>query len=121
MLLEAPTVITQVFTAGIVSALGRKNSTGGNISDFIQTDASINHGNSGGPLVNLEGELIGINSWITTPTGGSIGLGFALPSNNAVKTVSDIIEYGEVRYGWIGLIGGEIIGSEKKIFFKRFR
>ena len=101
-------------TAGIISALGRKNSTGGNISDFIQTDASINHGNSGGALVNLKGELIGINSWITTPTGGSIGLGFALPSNNAVKTVSDIIDYGEVRYGWVGVIGGEILYSEKK-------
>ena len=100
-------------TAGIVSALGRKNSSGGNISDFIQTDASINHGNSGGALVNLKGELIGINSWITTPTGGSIGLGFALPSNNAVKTVSDIIVFGEVRYGWVGLIGGEILQSEK--------
>lgn len=103
-------------TAGIISGLGRKNSTGGNISDFIQTDASINHGNSGGALVNLRGELIGINSWITTPTGGSIGLGFALPSNNAVKTVSDIISYGEVRYGWVGLIGGELINSEKKYF-----
>ena len=103
-------------TAGIISGLGRKNSTGGNISDFIQTDASINHGNSGGALVNLDGELIGINSWITTPTGGSIGLGFALPSNNAVKTVSDIIDYGEVRYGWVGLIGGEILTSEKKYF-----
>ena len=100
-------------TAGIVSALGRKNSSGGNISDFIQTDASINHGNSGGALVNLKGELIGINSWITTPTGGSIGLGFALPSNNAVKTVSDIIDFGEVRYGWVGLIGGEILQTEK--------
>ena len=105
-------------TAGIISALGRKNSTGGNISDFIQTDASINHGNSGGALVNLKGELIGINSWITTPTGGSIGLGFALPSNNAVKTVSDIIDYGEVRYGWVGLIGGEILNSEKKYLIK---
>jgi len=103
-------------TAGIVSAVGRKNSTGGNISDFIQTDASINHGNSGGALVNLNGELIGINSWITTPTGGSIGLGFALPSNNAVKTVSDIIKYGEVRYGWIGLIGGILLESEKKYY-----
>ena len=103
-------------TAGIISALGRKNSNGGNISDFIQTDASINHGNSGGALVNLKGELIGINSWITTPTGGSIGLGFALPSNNAVKTVSDIINYGDVRYGWVGLIGGEILQSEIRYY-----
>ncbi len=103
-------------TAGIVSALGRKNTTGDNISDFIQTDASINHGNSGGALVNLNGELIGVNSWITTPTGGSIGLGFALPSNNAVKTVSDIVKYGEVRYGWIGLIGGYLYEYEKTFY-----
>ncbi len=114
MAIGSPYGYSSSVTAGIVSAVGRKNSNGGNISDFIQTDASINHGNSGGALVNLKGELIGINSWITTPTGGSIGLGFALPSNNAEKTVSDIIEYGEVRYGWVGLIGGEIIYSEKK-------
>lgn len=103
-------------TSGIVSALGRKNSAGGNISDFIQTDTSINTGNSGGALVNMKGELVGINSWITTTTGGSIGLGFAIPVNNIKKSVEDIINHGEVRYGWIGIIAGEIAEHEKKIF-----
>jgi Do/DeqQ family serine protease len=90
-------------TAGIVSALGRRNRLGENISDFIQTDASINQGNSGGALVNLKGEVIGINTWITTPTGGSIGLGFAIPINNAKKAIDDIIKSGEVEYGWLGV------------------
>ncbi len=103
-------------TSGIISALGRKNKAGGNISDFIQTDAAINTGNSGGALVNMKGQLIGINSWITTNTGGSIGLGFAIPVNNIQKSVSDIINFGEVRYGWIGVIAGEIAEYEKNIF-----
>ncbi|MCL2791949.1 MAG: trypsin-like peptidase domain-containing protein [Spirochaetaceae bacterium] len=103
-------------TAGIVSALGRRNNTGGNISDFIQTDASINTGNSGGALVNIRGELVGINSWITTTTGGSMGLGFAIPVNNIKKSIDDIINYGEVRYGWIGVIAGELPEFEQRIF-----
>ncbi len=103
-------------TAGIVSALGRRNSASGNISDFIQTDASINTGNSGGALVNTTGELVGINSWITTTTGGSMGLGFAIPVNNIKKSIDDIIQYGEVRYGWIGVIAGELPDFEKKVF-----
>ncbi|MCL2295033.1 MAG: trypsin-like peptidase domain-containing protein [Spirochaetes bacterium] len=103
-------------TAGIVSALGRRNSAGGNISDFIQTDASINTGNSGGALVNTKGELVGINSWITTTTGGSMGLGFAIPVNNIKRSISDIINYGEVRYGWIGVIAGELPESERRVF-----
>ncbi len=103
-------------TSGIVSALGRKNNAGGNISDFIQTDASINTGNSGGALVNMKGELVGINSWITTTTGGSIGLGFAIPVNNIIKSVDDLINFGEVRYGWIGVIAGYLPDFEKEIF-----
>lgn len=89
-------------TAGIVSAKGRRGPED-NISDFIQTDASINQGNSGGALVNLAGEVVGINTWITTPTGGSIGLGFAIPINNVKKAVKDFIAKGEVEYGWLGV------------------
>lgn len=93
-------------TAGIVSALGRRldyNSRLYNISDFIQTDAGINPGNSGGALINLEGEIIGINTWITSPTGGSIGIGFAIPINNAKKAIRDFIKKGKVQYGWLGV------------------
>jgi len=90
-------------TAGIVSALGRKGGPEGNISDFIQTDAAINQGNSGGALVNLAGEVVGVNTWITSPTGGSIGLGFAIPINNLKKAVDEIIQKGTVQYGWLGV------------------
>jgi Do/DeqQ family serine protease len=89
-------------TAGIVSAKGRSGPQN-NISDFIQTDAAINRGNSGGALVNIEGELVGINTWIAAPTGGSIGLGFAIPINNAKKAIDDFIEKGKVEYGWLGV------------------
>jgi Do/DeqQ family serine protease len=91
-------------TAGIISAVGRDS--GGpddNISDFIQTDAAINRGNSGGPLINIRGEVIGINTWIASTTGGSNGLGFALPINNAKKAINDFIETGEYQSGWIGI------------------
>jgi Do/DeqQ family serine protease len=90
-------------TVGIVSALGRRGGPEGNISDFIQTDASINQGNSGGALVNLAGDVVGINTWITSPTGGSIGLGFAIPINNVKKAVEDLIGQGSVQYGWLGV------------------
>lgn len=95
-------------TAGIISALGRQNGPDGNINDFIQTDASINQGNSGGPLVNMKGEVIGINTWITTSTGGSIGLGFSIPINNVKRTIRDFIDNGEVRYGWLGVSIGDL-------------
>jgi serine protease Do len=97
-----PFGFTSSVTAGIVSAKGR-TVPGENISDFIQTDASINQGNSGGPLVNLQGEIIGINTWITTPSGLSVGLGFAIPSNNIKKTIADIIAEGAAQYGWLGV------------------
>ncbi|HTX73562.1 MAG TPA: Do family serine endopeptidase [Rectinemataceae bacterium] len=97
-------------TAGIVSAIGRTGSDlgpsgapDGNISDFIQTDASINKGNSGGALVNIRGEVVGINTWIASPTGGSIGLGFAIPINNAKRAIDDFITKGKVSYGWLGV------------------
>lgn len=91
-------------TAGIVSAIGRDSGPDGNINDFIQTDASINRGNSGGALANIDGEVIGINTWIASNTGGSIGLGFSIPINNAVKVIDDIISKGSVRYGWLGVL-----------------
>ncbi len=97
-----PYGFTSSVTSGIISALGREGMDG-NINKFIQTDASINQGNSGGPLVNIYGEVIGINTWITTPTGGSIGLGFAVPINNAKKTIDDFIKFGEPKYGWLGI------------------
>jgi Do/DeqQ family serine protease len=99
----SPFGLESTVTAGIVSALGRRGGPEGNISDFIQTDASINQGNSGGALVNLAGDLVGINTWITSPTGGSIGLGFAIPINNVKKAVDDLIESGSVQYGWLGV------------------
>jgi Do/DeqQ family serine protease len=96
-----PFGLDSTVTAGIVSGLHRSGPT--DIADFIQTDASINQGNSGGALVNLTGEVVGINTWIQTPTGGSIGLGFAIPINSAVKAVKDFKSFGEVRYGWLGV------------------
>jgi S1-C subfamily serine protease len=72
-------------------------------TDYIQTDAAINQGNSGGALVNIKGEVVGINTWIAAPTGGSIGLGFAVPINNAKKAIGDFINKGKVEYGWLGV------------------
>jgi len=100
----SPFGLVSSVTAGIVSALGRTGGPdGNNISDFIQTDASINKGNSGGALANIRGEVIGINTWIASPTGGSIGLGFAVPINNAKKTIDDLITKKKVEYGWLGI------------------
>ena len=91
-------------TMGIVSAVGRTGGPGGNINDFIQTDASINQGNSGGPLVNIRGEVIGINTWIASNIGGgSVGLGFAIPINNAMRTIDELIRTGAVSDGWLGV------------------
>ncbi|HWT30180.1 MAG TPA: Do family serine endopeptidase, partial [Propylenella sp.] len=89
-------------TAGIVSALDR-NINSGPYDHYIQTDASINRGNSGGPLFNLGGEVVGINTAIMSPTGGSIGIGFAVPSEIAVPVIEQLREFGEVRRGWIGV------------------
>ncbi|MDR1230310.1 MAG: Do family serine endopeptidase [Spirochaetaceae bacterium] len=91
-------------TMGIVSAVGRQGGPGSTINDFIQTDASINQGNSGGPLVNIRGEVIGINTWIASSTGGgSVGLGFASTINGAKRTIDEFIENGAVSYGWLGV------------------
>jgi len=89
-------------TAGIVSARGR-NIQAGPYDDFIQTDASINKGNSGGPLFNLDGEVIGINTAIYSPSGGSVGIGFSVPSNIAKSVIADLSEYGRTRRGWLGV------------------
>jgi serine protease Do len=89
-------------TAGIVSARNR-NINAGAFDDFIQTDASINRGNSGGPLFNMEGEVIGMNTMIFTPNGGNIGIGFSIPSNDVARTSDQLLEFGRPRRGWIGV------------------
>jgi serine protease Do len=89
-------------TSGIVSALGR-DINAGPYDDFIQTDAAINRGNSGGPLFNMQGEVVGINSAIISPSGGSIGIGFAVPANTATPIIAQLKEYGETRRGWLGV------------------
>jgi len=87
---------------GIVSAV-KRDINAGPYDDFIQTDAAINRGNSGGPLFNMDGEVIGVNTAIISPTGGSIGIGFALPSNTAQRVIAQLREFGETRRGWIGV------------------
>ena len=89
-------------TAGIISARGRDINSGP-YDDFIQTDASINRGNSGGPMFNLKGQVIGINTAIFSPSGGSVGIGFAIPSSVAESVISQLIKHGEVKRGWLGV------------------
>lgn len=111
-----PMGFESTFTAGIVSAVGRESDQiiqGGSFTDYIQTDAAINPGNSGGALVNLKGEVIGVNSWIATQSGGSQGLGFAIPINNAKKAINDFIESGSVTYGWLGVNVRDISDESK--------
>ncbi len=88
-------------SAGIISARGR--ALQGNFDDYIQTDAAINRGNSGGPLFNMDGEVIGVNTAILSPTGGSIGIGFAMSSNVATNVVDQLLTYGSTRRGWLGV------------------
>ncbi len=93
-------------TAGIISALGRRPEPGQAIAgftDYIQTDAAINPGNSGGALVDLNGRVVGINTWIASQTGGSQGLGFAIPAKNAQRAIDAFIEQGRIIYGWLGV------------------
>ncbi|MBI2312589.1 MAG: DegQ family serine endoprotease [Betaproteobacteria bacterium] len=98
-----PFGLGQTVTSGIVSALGRSGINIEGYEDFIQTDASINPGNSGGALVNLKGELVGINTAIIGPAGGNVGIGFAVPANMAKAVMAQIIRFGEVRRGRLGL------------------
>ncbi len=88
-------------SAGIVSA--RNRALSGSYDDYIQTDAAINRGNSGGPLFNLDGEVVGVNTAILSPTGGSIGIGFSMASNVVTRVVDQLREYGETRRGWLGV------------------
>lgn len=104
-----PFNLTSTVTAGIISAKARDlNQFDGNPQSFIQTDAAVNRGNSGGALVNTRGELIGINTAITSETGSFIGYSFAVPSNNARKVIEDILEYGNVQRGILGIQVGNI-------------
>src|SRR5580704_11951392 len=89
-------------TAGIVSARNRDINSGP-YDNYIQTDAAINRGNSGGPLFNLNGEVVGINTAIISPSGGSIGIGFAVPSNTAMPVINQLRDFGEMRRGWLGV------------------
>ena len=98
-----PFGLGQTVTSGIVSALGRTGLRGLEYQNFIQTDASINPGNSGGALINLRGELVGINSAIFTPSGGNVGIGFAIPSTMARYVMDQLIQFGEVRRGTLGI------------------
>ena len=98
-----PFGLQHTVTSGIVSALGRRGISRDGYEDFIQTDASINPGNSGGALVNLKGELIGINSAIFSNSGGNIGIGFAIPVNIAKSIMSQLIEFGSVKRGLLGV------------------
>jgi serine protease Do len=103
-------------TSGIISA--RNRSIGlSRYEDFIQTDASINQGNSGGPLFNMDGDVIGINTAILSPTGASSGIGFAIPSNSAKRVIDQLIEFGETKRGWLGVriqfVTKEIADAEK--------
>jgi len=100
-----PFAFERTLTTGIISGLGRplKNDKGIIIRNLIQTDASINPGNSGGPLLNSNGELIGVNTMIYTPSGGSVGIGFAVPAATARRVVPDLMEFGFVQRGWIDI------------------
>jgi serine protease Do len=98
-----PFELQNTVTAGIISARGRSNVGLADYEDFIQTDAAINPGNSGGPLVNLDGEVIGINTAIATRTGGSMGIGFAIPINMAKQVMAQLIKTGKVTRGWLGV------------------
>lgn len=111
-----PFGLGQTVTSGIVSALGRSGLNIENLENFIQTDAAINSGNSGGALINLRGELIGINTAILGPNGGNIGIGFAIPSNMVKDLTDQIIKYGEVRRGVLGVMGGELTTDLAKAF-----
>lgn len=108
-----PLGVGQTVTMGIISAKGRQTGlSNGSFEDFLQTDAPINQGNSGGPLVSTNNELVGINSQILSPSGGSIGLGFAIPSNMARTVMDQLINTGKVRRGQLGIVVVKIPSEE---------
>ncbi|WP_372880517.1 DegQ family serine endoprotease [Psychromonas sp.] len=111
-----PFGLGQTVTSGIISALGRSGLNLENLENFIQTDAAINSGNSGGALVNLRGELIGINTALIGPSGGNIGIGFAIPSNMINNLVQQLVQFGEIRRGVLGIRGGELTQELTKTF-----
>ena len=103
-----PYNLGQTITQGIISATGRIGLNPSGRQNFLQTDASINRGNSGGALVNLNGELIGINTAILAPDGGNIGIGFAIPSNMVKNLTAQMVQYGQVKRGELGILGTEL-------------
>lgn len=111
-----PFGLGQTATSGIISALGRSGLNLEGLENFIQTDAAINRGNSGGALVNLNGELIGINTAILASSGGNIGIGFAIPSDMAINLAQQLIKYGEVKRGQLGIKGTEMTADMAKAF-----
>ncbi len=111
-----PFGLGQTVTSGIVSALGRSGLGIEGYEDFIQTDASINPGNSGGALVNLRGEFIGMNTAILAPSGGNVGIGFAIPSNMAMTIVESLVKHGEVRRGLLGVTTQDLTAELVKAF-----
>lgn len=111
-----PFGLGQTVTSGIVSALGRSGLNLENIENFIQTDAAINSGNSGGALINLNGELIGINTAILAPDRGNVGIGFAIPANMVKNLTAQIIKFGHVQRGILGVQGRELTAELAKTF-----
>lgn len=111
-----PFGLGQTVTSGIISALGRSGLGIEGYEDFIQTDASINPGNSGGALVNLRGEFIGMNTAILAPSGGNVGIGFAIPSNMAIALKDSLVKHGEVRRGLLGVVTQDLTPDLVKAF-----
>ena len=104
--------LSRTVTVGVISATGRSNfnfgGTGPLYQDYIQTDAAINRGNSGGPLVDIDGKVVGVNAAISTPNQGNVGIGFAIPVNLVNKVIDDLMDYGEVVRGYLGIVPQEI-------------
>ena len=98
-----PFALSHTVTSGIISALGRSDGSADSYQDFIQTDAPINPGNSGGALVDLRGQLVGVNTAIFSGSGGNIGIGFAIPSNMVKAVMAQLVQYGEVKRGMLGV------------------
>ena len=98
---------------GIISAKSRDINSGP-YDDYLQTDAAINKGNSGGPLFNMNGEVVGVNTAIISPTGGSIGIGFAVPSDTVTSVIDQLKQFGEVRRGWLGVKIQTVTGRHRR-------